>query len=148
MTVIVARVGVGMASDTGLYSDTMFTTGARKVYRIRGGALFGGFGMFNAIKKYATFFNDGGNPPDPASMGIDPAEAVGLFLTPGAGGRIFYVESDGHLTPVNSTFYAAGAGGDLAIGALAMGADLKKAVEIASEFCNFVHGYHEELLDG
>ena len=50
------------------------------------------------------------------------------------GGEVFYIDQSFSVCLDSSGFYAIGSGADFAIGALAFGASIEKALEIASQF--------------
>jgi len=71
-----------------------------------------------------------------------------LVLKPGE--PLLQYENDPHAMAVEDPFYAWGSGGDIAIGALAMGASATQAVEVASQFnVNCGHGVDAfDIKDG
>ena len=123
MTVIVA-------TKTAMYSDGRCTIGSlyfptEKVFRI-GGKLVGVAGDNSAIERFLAWYRGTRKKPIPTGEGSFSA----LVLTK----RGLYCYEDCSLPDlVLRDWHAIGSGGAVAIGALAMGADARRAVEIACE---------------
>jgi hypothetical protein len=123
MTTIVANPE-GMASDTRVTGGPMFNT--TKMRRI-GDSLYGGAGDLSQILKMFLWFEN----PDQAPVWKAPPEFTILQVSPRG---IFVWESEMIAIPIDTPFYAIGSGSEYAMGALAYGANLDKAIEIASMF--------------
>ncbi len=123
MTTIVANMK-GMASDTRVTGGPMFNT--TKVRRI-GDSLYGGAGNLSQILKMFLWFE---NPDQVPSWKEHPEFSI-LQVSPRG---LFVWESEMVAIPIDTPFYAIGSGSEYAMGALACGATLEKAVEVAAMF--------------
>ena len=123
MTTIVANLE-GMASDTRVTGGPMFNT--TKVRRIKD-SLYGGAGNLSQILKMFLWFEN----PDQAPSWKEAPDFHILQVSPQG---LFVWESEMIAIQIDTPFYAIGSGSEYAMGALACGATLQKAVEIASLF--------------
>lgn len=138
MTAIAAKVGVGMAADTGQFMSNVYMTGAKKLWRLNDGSLFGGVGLSFLTKKYVEFFNgERRKPPNLQEIGATEAEVIGLLLTRK---QIYVVETDASLTPTHSDYFALGAGMEFCLGAMFAGLSPDEAVRAAMKHCQHVAG--------
>lgn len=123
MTTIVANLE-GMASDTRVTGGPMFNT--TKVRRIKD-SLYGGAGNLSQILKMFLWFEN----PDQAPVWKEAPDFHILQVSPQG---LFLWESEMIAIPTDTTFYAIGSGAEYAMGALACGATLAQAVQIAATF--------------
>ena len=123
MTTIVANLQ-GMASDTRVTGGPMFNT--TKVRRI-GDSLYGGAGHLSQILKMFLWFEN----PDQVPSWKEAPDFTILQVCPRG---IFVWESEMIAIQIDTPFYAIGSGSEYAMGALACGSGLDKAIEIASMF--------------
>jgi hypothetical protein len=88
-------------------------------------ALIGGAGESAAIRQFVAWYSDGQRVPKPKL----PDSFCVLVLT---GEGLFYWASNLVPEPIERGFHAIGSGGNAALGAMLAGANVKKAVEIAT----------------
>ena len=102
-----------------------------KIKRIKGGAVVAFTGELEKGIELAKWLEDGEDPSKwPSYQGADDWTRMIVAKD----GHIFIYEQRPVPQPVEDKFAAWGSGRDFAIGALAMGADARTAVRIASEF--------------
>lgn len=129
MTTIVYRDGV-MAADSRAYAGNKQPLGFKaKIHRFADGSLFGAssskVGQCDKLRKMVE------------ERGIEAAfdkeiAAQGMLVRPN--GDVFYFnDQDAWSGPITTDYAAIGSGEEYAMGALKMGADAIKAVEIAIE---------------
>lgn len=129
MTVIVA-------TRKAIYSDSRCTTGSthfptRKVYRFKG-ELIGVSGENRSIEKFMRWYRGGRRGMLDFNEAKDGGDSFSVIVLNRRGIWVYddCSEPDEVLT---RDWHAIGTGGAVAIGALAMGADARRAVEIACE---------------
>lgn len=108
-----------------------------KVTKIRkiNGSLVAGAGDFSPIMAMMRWFEHGADPEKiPECQKDKDRYAYILVITPDK--KIMRYEQDCLPYEIEEEKYAIGCGRDYALGAMAMGADAKRAVEIASMFDN------------
>ncbi|BDU76277.1 hypothetical protein [Mesoterricola sediminis] len=130
MTVI-AWDGKTLAVDRmGTNGDKKFP--AKKCRKTQNGDIIAWSGTLEVGITLADWWEAGRDPktwPE-AQKGEDWTRLVILM-----GGQVYTMEQLPVLQPVESPFHAWGSGSEFAMGAMAMGADARKAVEIASQLC-------------
>lgn len=127
MTTIAYRAGT-MAADSRAYAGDRRPMGFKtKIKRLANGGLMASSSVRpgNAELLFAIVNGNGIEAPiDP------PIDAQSLVVMPG--GDVYYYANGGRFTgPLNGEYFAVGSGEDYALGAMAMGADAIKAVEMA-----------------
>lgn len=125
MTTIAADARKGLMA-----CDSMTSTGdswwpSTKVHRVAD-ALIGGAGEAASIRQFASWYADGQRSPKP-KIGDN---FCALVLSREG---LFYWASNLVPEPIERGFHAIGSGGNAALGALLAGAQVKRAVEIATE---------------
>jgi ATP-dependent protease HslVU (ClpYQ) peptidase subunit len=131
MTTIVYRDGV-MAADSRAYSGDKHPIGAKtKIHRLGDGTLFGcsssNVGADSILRRWVE---SGCQPPQGSDLKPDSFE----LLIVRKSGDVFYAHDNLDLTgPLTAEFHSIGSGNQYAMGALSMGADAVRAVEIAAQ---------------
>lgn len=107
---------------------------AGKIFRLSNGSHLAGAGYYDQIVEVVAWLNAGSDPKERPVFPADLDEGSELLLIQ-ANGEAFWLTWP-YLRPVkiNEDFAAVGSGSEFALGALAMGATAKRAVEIASRF--------------
>lgn len=123
MTTIVASLQA-MAADSRVSGGPMFDT--TKIRRI-GGSLYGGCGTLSQILKMFAWFE---NPDMVPNWKTTPDFSI-LQLSPDG---LFVWESEMIAIRIDTPFYSIGSGSEYAMGALACGANLQQAIQVASNF--------------
>jgi len=95
--------------------------------------LVGGSGDLSSLMAMFRWFENGADPDKLPECQKDKDRWTPLLVIDGWRNILRY-EQDGFSYRVEEPFFAIGPGRDFAIGAMAMGADAVKAVEIASQF--------------
>lgn len=130
MTTIAYRAGV-MAADTRAYSGDKVPIGFKtKIHRLSDGSLFGcsssSVGADGLLRRWV----DGGCQPC-KSDDLKPDGFQLLLIRPS--GDVFYAKDNMELTgPLSAAYFAIGSGDQFALGAMAVGASAKKAIEAAA----------------
>lgn len=127
MTIVVANRATGeMASDLqATHGDLKYT--AKKIYPI-GRSLIGAAGTVTAICKFVRWMESGGKSKTRPEF--DKKDSLmGMVLNPAG---IFMYDTALEPDEIEDDFVAIGTGAAAALGALYAGADVKRAVEIAS----------------
>lgn len=132
MSVVVYCRGV-LAADSRAYGGKYACSpGAkRKAHRLSDGTRVG---IVSAVvgmpERFVAWLEAGG---DPKEWGEGSPDLRALIVRPN--GDLFLADDSLHFSgPIDCEFYAIGSGGDYAIGALAMGATVERAIEIAAQF--------------
>lgn len=125
MTTIAADAKRGLMA-----CDSMTSTGdawwpSTKVYRV-GDALIGGAGEVAAIRSFVQWYADGQRTPKPKIA--DTFCALELSKD-----GVFYWAANLQPSLIERGFHAIGSGGNAALGAMLAGANVKRAVEIATQ---------------
>lgn len=121
-----------MCGDRRAYSGDKMPIGSKsKVHRLEDGSLLG---ISTTTVGGDTQLRDWVERgcPLPTSDSMQPESFELLLVRPG--GEVFYANNAPTLTgPLTGEYWAAGSGSHFALGAMCMGADARRAVEVASE---------------
>ena len=124
MTTIAADAKRGLMACDSMTSTADAWWPSTKVYRA-GNALIGGAGEAAAVRQFVSWYADGQRLPKPKI----PDTFCALVLTPEG---LSYWASNLVPEPIERGFHAIGSGGNAALGAMLAGANVKRAVEIAT----------------
>lgn len=140
---VIAWDGKTLAADRqGTICDTNVTVS--KIRKSSDGTILAWVDSHEGGMAMALWFEKGADPEMlPDTQNKDDWSRL-ITLLPN--GQIFTYELQGIPLPILDPFAAWGAGRDFALGAMAMGADARKAVEIASKF-NVYCGMGVEAFD-
>lgn len=127
MTTIAYRDGV-LASDSLVTMNGIREGSAVKIERHRG-VLFGGVGTWAAVVAFMTWVRNGAHGRCP--MESSGSESTGFIIAPT--GHALLWSDYGALT-VSRPFFALGSGREVALGAMAAGADAPQAVHHAIDY--------------
>jgi ATP-dependent protease HslVU (ClpYQ) peptidase subunit len=131
LTVIAWDSKILAADKMALWGDTIGTI--TKIRRLANGVVVASAGGAGASLFLMKWYEDGANPEKwPQDMQNDK-DRSGILIVAGRDGCFFY-ESYPVAIPVEDPFKAWGCGREAALGAMEMGADAIKAVEIASKW--------------
>lgn len=124
MSTVAYRNGV-LAADSRLsFGDTISPSGGRKIFDLGDGRLLGFVGSFASAHALLRHFTQ----PEMFSY-PELAEASAILILPDGSG-MFY--DDNGFYPISlEPYFAIGSGQDAALGAMAVGASAKRAVEAA-----------------
>jgi len=100
----------------------------RKITRSPSGCIGGAAGDIVFVNQFCQWI-EAGAAGEPPSFEEDMA---GLLVDPD--GRVFWWNGKSVLTEMHAPFHAEGMGRRFAIGAMAMGADAHRAVEVAAQY--------------
>jgi hypothetical protein len=125
MTTIAADSKRGLMACDSMTSTADAWWPSTKVHRA-GNALIGGAGESAAIRQFVAWYADGLRLPKPKL----PDTFCCLVLNPDG---LFYWASNLIPEPIERGFHAIGSGGNAALGAMLAGANVKRAVEIATQ---------------
>lgn len=129
MTTICYKDGM-LAADRLVTMNGIVCGTSDKIMRSPFGHLFGAAGDVDSVETFKAWVN-GGCVDDPPS--IDKADSVAAILIfPDGRVRTWY--GSPVLVNIDAKFHALGSGCEIAIGAMAMGADARQALEIASQY--------------
>lgn len=103
-----------------------FKTRARKVWKLSGGRLFGGAGVFEQVLAVRAWLEDGGAKPEHLS------EFAGILVEPN--GIAYRLEERLIRDRILERCHAVGSGAPFAITAMALGKTAREAVGIAAGF--------------
>jgi len=145
MTTIAYKDGV-MAADSGVWDNGRLVTEAVKIIRLRSGGLFGAAGDSDhrGIVKLVGGIRSPARLPSKKDLEETREEVNAILVLPG--GEVFAVfnalegmsgnhsEWRGGIECIHEGMYAVGSGGDIAMGALAVGASLVEAVWAACRY--------------
>jgi hypothetical protein len=128
-----SMTGEGAGAHDGLIVNTQ-----DKLVRLRSGALYGGAGAVDD-RQLLDLLHDVHSAdmiPDVRKLRATlHADVLALLVLPdGSVWEVATGETDGGLMPVQHKFHAVGIGRSLAIGAMAGGANARRAIEIACQF--------------
>ena len=118
--------------------DGLVVNSANKLFRLRSGALYGGAGSSDdrQLMDLLQDVKDGANMPAVKTLQATlQAGVLALVVLPD--GSIWEVETgeeDGGVMCVNRKFHAVGSGRQIALGAMAAGANARHACELACDF--------------
>lgn len=143
MTTVAYVNGVMAADEVATCSDEL-SFGVEKVGRTEN-YLFGYAGRFSALRplyKWIESLDKEGVHPQDFYLHRDSlaCDDEGHAIIADRSGRVWEVESDGHVFQVSAGCAAIGSGNKYAKGAIAYGASAKKAVKIATSFDAFTAG--------
>jgi len=125
MTTIAADAKRGLMAADSMTSTSDSWWPSTKVHRA-GDALIGGAGEAAVIRQFVAWYSDGQRLPKPRLSDTFCA----LVLNPDG---LFYWASNLVPEPIERGYHAIGSGGNAALGAMLAGANVKKAVEIATQ---------------
>ena len=91
-------------------------------------------GAAQDIQAFFDWFEAGGLQADKTKFGLVDREVDIVALAVDKKGKVTIYEDRVYPTQIDSLFYAAGSGGDVALGALGAGASAVEAVRIAAKF--------------
>lgn len=132
MSVVVYKDGV-LAADSKAYGGKYQTSPGwkRKAHRLEDGTRVG---VVSAVlgepERFVAWLRAGGDPE--AWKGEKP-DVRALVVRPN-GALFLHDESLTPSVPIECEFYAIGSGGEFAMGAMAMGADVEEAIRVAIRF--------------
>lgn len=130
MTVITWDGKTLAADKQGTTSDMRVVV--TKIKRLPSGAVVAWCGTQEGGLEMAQWYVGGA---DPTKWPAAQSAPDWTRLVVAENGKVVYFETRPIPQPLKEPFHAWGSGRDYAMGALAMGADAKKAVEITSQFC-------------
>lgn len=136
MSVVVYRDGV-LAADSKAYGGKYQTSPGlkRKVHRLPDGTRVGVTTcVIGMAERFVQWMEAGA---DPEGWGADPKPDLrAIIVRPD--GQVFLCDDGLHFSgPIETSRYAIGSGAEFALGAMSMGADAVRAVEVACE-----HDFH------
>lgn len=144
MTVIAYKNGL-LSSDSCISEGTVNIGGMRKIIRSRGGLMAGACGCAESVEMFLGWAKKSLRlrvKPD-----LSDSEFTGISIHPD--GKVIFYEQGLIPYTLDAEFYAFGTGGDLALGAMAAGADAVEAVRIAIRFSHGCRGPIQAIhLDG
>lgn len=124
-----------MASDSLIITGTGLVEGTiRKILKTDEGYLVGAAGDLAQVTRFLDLFDDNKLEAilEEGSELFDKMDEIeGLVVEPGGKVLIYY---GGYFSPVEAEFYSIGSGAPIAKGAMSMGADPIRAVEISTKF--------------
>lgn len=126
MTTLVYRDGI-LAADRIMLQGSIKCAEFSKIAKAPNGAIGGAAGDLKGVRKFLDWIQAGATGVPPVSS---KAEGYVIFTSE----RLFSWDGVPTLTEVFAPFLAVGSGWEVALGALAMGADARRAVEIAAQF--------------
>lgn len=139
MTTIAYKDGV-MAADSGSWFSNVVYRGAIKIAKGPDGSLHGVCGNAAEAGNYLKWVNDGmvGDPPKPEPTNREEGHSAFLALVAPPSGDVLLVLSAFGWENHNCVPYLAiGSGSEMAIGAMAAGADAAQAVAIVAEHSDY-----------
>jgi hypothetical protein len=121
-----------------LAADRQTTAGGlkgigHKIVPLPSGEYLAHFGCTDRALELTEWYSSGADPENFPPTPDDDGEKAGLIVVSPCGTVKFFYGDKPFALPVYEKFYAWGCGNELAIGAMAAGADAYKAVQIASE---------------
>lgn len=116
-----------MAGDTAVYDRGCYCGKVQKIFRAPDGSLFGVAGRIGDLARFKAWML-AGQPKERPEFNEEDSEA--LIVRPD--GKVeWYGKNDN--TEIIGKFHAIGSGFRIAMGALAAGADAKRAIEICAD---------------
>jgi hypothetical protein len=140
MTVVVYRDGV-LAADSLATAGHVKTGRVQKVWRFADGRLVGGAGSAGDMRSFVAWVLGGCE----GRWECQDKENGFSALVVAANGAITIYDAEGRDYAIEAEFYARGAGAELAMGAMAMGARADQAVEIACHYSVWCEGPIQRL---
>lgn len=128
MTTIAYRDGV-IAADSLISMGDVRAGSVVKIVRVPGGGLAGAAGELGGMYRFLEWAHYGGEETTADFAGC---EIDGFLVRPD--GTLLVTDSLGGVSPIKAPFHAVGSGRELALGAMAAGADAVEAVKIAVRF--------------
>jgi ATP-dependent HslUV protease subunit HslV len=135
MTVIAYRDGL-LAADSLATAGHLITGRVQKIWRFEDGRLLGGAGCAGDLRSFVAWALGGCE----GHWECRDKENGFSALVVAANGEVAIYDAEGREYVVQAEFYARGAGAELAIGAMAMGARADQAVEVACRFSVWCEG--------
>ncbi len=126
---VIAWDGTTVAADRQATEENTRTS-CKKIIRIRSSEILCDVGDYSIGLALIDWYKKG---RDPAKFPRIPKDNGTKLIVFSAAGVIEY-ETSHHGVPVKEPFFAWGIGKDLAIGAMAMGADARQAVKVACKY--------------
>lgn len=139
MTTVAYKDGV-MAADSGSWFSNVVYRGAIKIAKGHDGSLHGVCGNAPDAEGYLKWVNDGmvGDPPKPEATNREDGRSAFLALVVPSSGDVLRVWSAYGWENHNGVpCFAIGSGSEMAIGAMAAGADAEHAVGIVAEHSDY-----------
>jgi ATP-dependent HslUV protease subunit HslV len=140
MTVVAYRDGV-LAADSLATAGHVKTGQVQKIWRFDDGRLVGGAGGAGDMSTFVAWLLGGGRGPWECR---DKENGFSALVVAGNGEVAIY-DAEGRGYALQAEFYARGAGAELALGAMAMGARADQAVEIACRYSVWCEGPVQRL---
>lgn len=132
----VAWDGVSLAADSQATTSSGVRCRATKIVKSPNGFVAAGAGGLNSITPWLRWVAAGLKPDDQPTT-LDK-ESTLLIVDPR--GRAYTFEGSAVRLPMRDKQWAIGSGSDLALGAMAMGADARTAVKVAAKFDVYTGG--------
>ena len=129
----VAWDGTSIAADRRIVGEGIAGT-AGKLFRLKNGCVLAGAGYLDQVLEVAAWINAGCKEDKKPKFPEDLAEGSSLLLVDPKGRAYFLTWPYLRRLQVNEKFVAVGSGAHFAMGAMAMGADARRAVVIAARF--------------
>lgn len=127
---VIAWDGQSVAADKQLTCGTT-TMAITKVHKLPTGEIIGLVGCLERGEELMNWYRNGAKPEEFPKFGDSVGDAELIVVTEESVSS--YVRSP-YSAPIENSFMAWGSGGDVALGAMAMGATAEEAVEIACRF--------------
>ena len=128
---IIAWDGYTIAADKAITNcDCMFT--GTKINRLSDGRVLAWTGIEDTAKAMMKWYETGAQPEHFPQSQKDPNKFTRLIVATASG--VWSYETEPFPLHVEDSVYAWGSGRDFALGAMAMGATARQAVEIASRY--------------
>ena len=129
MTVVTYRDGV-LSADSLATAGHVITGQIAKIWRLDNGRLVGGAGGAGEMQSFVAWIRGGGQ----GQWECKDKENGFSALVVDTSGEVTIYDAEGRGYPLEADFIARGAGAELAMGAMAMGANAEQAVEIACRY--------------
>jgi hypothetical protein len=130
MTTIAYKDGI-MAADTQIVSGSIIQGHARKIDHVNGW-LVGGAGVFGCTRPVLEWIKNGHELSKAVVWG-NTIKDCGVLLADPDGNCYFVSTSNDYVTQISTPFAAEGSGYEIALAAMALGRDAKRAVKLAIE---------------
>lgn len=111
-----------------------------KLFRLGGGVIMGGAGHYSQVVEVVAWIKEGANPKKKPEFPEELAESSDLIMVKPDGTCYWLTWPYLRQVKINEPFTAVGSGADYAIGAMAAGADARKAIQIAARFDPYTGG--------
>lgn len=103
-----------------------------KLFRLKDGSVIGGAGTYDQIVEVVAWLNAGAKPE--AKPKLPEEDGSDLLLVTPKGVAFWLTWPFLRRVQINEPFAAVGSGGEFALGAMAMGAKARRAVQVAMRF--------------